>query len=60
MPSADWKGCRVTYDRDDPSEWCAWEFSFLDAQGRTHDLPQALVELLIEDYYDEILRAIDG
>lgn len=57
--SATWKGCRVQYDADDPSECGAWEFTFLDARGYTHELPQALVELLIDEHYEDILKAID-
>lgn len=55
---AEWRGCRVHFDTDTPDDTGTWEITWTDDKHYSHDLPQALVELLVEKHYDEILTKI--
>ena len=57
--SIEWRGCRITFNRDIPDDSGCWGIDYKDGIY-IRDLPQALVELLIDKHYEDILKAIES
>lgn len=56
--AVEWRGCRVTFNRDIPDDPGDWGLDYKDGPY-IREIPQALAELLFEDYYDEIVEKIE-